>query len=169
MRAFETWGSNVSRHWFMLLYPTGDMAHDRLRDVSILQLVRLMALALSASAWIALTLATGIFSVAPEILIGFVVGSSHRILPFRFHRAHLPSTVYIALFGGLLANVLAGLAEFSATMGVSYGAVLAARRIPEDIPMLGNAFVEAFRVQDSLYYAIGLVTAVWCALHHRKN
>jgi len=169
MQGFGAWSSTVSQQWFTLLYPTGVVADDRGRDVASLYMVRILVLSLGAIAWIAMILVTGIFSVAPLIVIGIAVGSAHRFLPFKFHRAHLPSAMYITLFGGLLANVLAGLAEFSSNMGVSYISVLAARSIPEELPMLGNAFVEAFRIQDAFYYLAAAVIVIWCALHHRKT
>lgn len=168
MRAMGTWSENVSHQWQYLLYPSGVAATDKAWEVACLYGVRGMALLAGAAVWVALILGTGMFSVAPVILIGFAIGNAHRLLPFKFHRAHLPSTTYITLIGGLLANVFAGLAEFSSTMGVSYTMVLSARRIPEELPMLGNAFVEAFRVQDGFYYALAMLTAVWCALRHRK-
>ena len=85
------------------------------------------------------------------------------------HRAHLPSALYIVLIGGAAANLFAGLAEFSARMGVDYASVLSAWRIPTDLPRLGSIFVAAFRVQDVAYYGLALVAALWCALHHRKT
>ncbi len=163
------WQAQASQRWRTLLYPSGITAGDRAGDVAWLYGVRGGALLLGASLWVALVLATGVFSLAPLVLIGLAVGSAHRVLAFRYHRAHLPSALYIVLIGGVAANLFAGLAEFSARMGVDYASVLSAWRIPTDLPRLGSIFVAAFRVQDVAYYGLALVAALWCALHHRKT
>lgn len=169
MGAMSAWSANVSQQWQVLLYPAGVAAKDRVPEMACLYGVRVMALLAVSALWVAMVLFTGIFTVAPVILIGFAAGNMHRLLPYRFHRAHLPSVTYITLIGGLLANVCAGLAEFSSTMGVSYAHVLSARQIPEELPMLATAFIEAFRVQDGIYYLLAVGIAICCALRNRRT
>jgi len=165
MGVLQAWNSLHHPHWYTLHRPFQD-------DVSTDPAVRLAALlALQGLAWfgitafwVALTLTTGFFSVAPVILIGAAVGGVHLVLPGNLQRAHLPSTILAALLGGVLANILTGLAEYSSWHGISYWQVLGSRQFPADLQILGTAFIEAFRIQDGGYYLLAVITAAICSL-----
>jgi len=165
MGVLQVWNSQQHPHWHTLHWPFhGDISADpAVRLAALFGLQWLAWLGLTAL-WVALTLATGFFSVAPVILIGAAVGGVHLVLPGTLQRAHLPSTILATLFGGVLANVLAGLAEFSALHGISYWQVLGSRQFPGDLQVLGTAFIEAFRIQDGGYYLLALGAAVICSL-----
>ena len=153
-------------HWLHLRHPptqtTQRSKSDSIGLVTSLYSLRMLGLCFVVILWVAFTLKTGIFSVAPVMLIGVAVGCAHLILPNRFNRAHLPSALYITVLGGLLANVLAGLAEFSSTLGVYYLQVVGSRRIPEDVPMLATAFVNAFRFEDAIFYTLAIAASCIC-------
>jgi len=122
--------------------------------------VRMGALVIAGGLWIMLTLVSGFFNVAMVILIGAAVGNAHHLLVAVPCWAHHSSTLLLTLCGGIVANVLAGLALFSSSMGISYGQVLTARRIPEDLAMLVNLFVESFRLEDALFYTLAVTIAL---------
>jgi hypothetical protein len=125
--------------------------------------VRLGALVIASCLWVMLTLVSGFFSVAMVIVIGVAIGNAHLLLTAVPRWAHHSSALLLTLCGGLVANVLAGLALFSSKMGVSYWQVLTARRIPDDLPMLVNLFVESFRPADALFYALAVTVALFSA------
>lgn len=122
--------------------------------------VRVGALIIAGGLWIMLTLVSGFFSVAMVILIGAAVGNAHHLLAAVPRWAHHSSALLLTLCGGIVANVLAGLALFSSNMGISYWQVLTARRISEDLPMLVNLFVDSFRPEDALFYALAVTVAL---------
>ncbi|GEM_PF-6620460 len=129
--------------------------------------VRLEALVIATCLWVMLTLLSNNFNVAMVILIGAAVGNAHHLLANKPRRAHHFSAIALTLCGGIVANVLAGLALFSNRMGVTYGEVLTSRRFPEDVPVLANAFAESFRPEDGLFYALAIVVAMISARHLR--
>lgn len=129
--------------------------------------VRVGALIIASCLWVVLTLVSGSLSVALVILIGAAVGNAHHLLAAVPRWAHYSSAFLLTLCGGIVANVLAGLALFSSNMGVGYGQVLIARRIPEDLPMLVNLFIESFRPEDALFYALAVTVALFSARRRR--
>ena len=129
--------------------------------------VRVGALVLASCLWVMLTLVSGFLSVAMVILIGAAVGNAHHLLAGVPRWAHHSSAFLLTLCGGIVANVLAGLALFSSTMGIGYWQVLIARRIPEDLPMLVNLFMESFRPEDGLFYALAVTVALFSARRRR--
>lgn len=129
--------------------------------------VRLEALAVATCLWVMLTLVSGVFTVAMVILIGAAVGNAHHLLGSMPRRAHHSSAIALTLGGGIVANVLAGLALFSSRMGVGYGEVLTSQRLPEDLPVLAKTFAESFRPEDALFYALAIGIAMLSARHLR--
>jgi hypothetical protein len=122
-----------------------------------------LATVLIAGIWVFFTWLTGVFTVAFVILLGAAIGSVHLLRPKGVQRFNLPSALMLTLFGGIVSNVLAGLALFSSKMGVSYWQVLSAQRFPEDIKMLSSVFLESFRAQDLFFYVFALTTVVYFA------
>jgi len=174
MRTLSTWNDlyHLEQRWHELIHPARDRAQDPPPVRFRLFGLRLLSITAITGLWIYLVLSTGFFSVAMVILIGIGIGSVHRLLPRTMQRPHLPCALIMTLVGGVLANVFAGLAEFSYNVGVSYWQVLGARQFPEDFAMLGNAFVEAFRIQDLLYYLLALTATVVCTQirpHQKKD
>ena len=78
-------------------------------------------------------------------------------------RAHHSSVILVTLCGGIVANILAGLALYSNKMGVGYWQVLSSRRFPDDLPMLLETFGESFRVEDALFYGLAIAIAMLSA------
>jgi len=159
-------------HWFHHKHLPYNPAHkvetDKFGIVSALNGLRVLGLACVSFFWVLYTLQTGSLNVAPVILIGLAVGCAHMLLPQTFHRAHLPSALYITFFGCLIANTLAGLAEFSSILGVDYLQVVSSRRIPEDLPVLSASFIDAFQPQDAFFYALAIAASFMC-LKKRRN
>ena len=148
--------------------------HHRLRDIvhldhedgrMLLRIygVRLEALAIATCLWVILTLVSGIFSVVMVILIGAAVGNAHHLLGKMPRRTHNGSAILLTLCGGIVANILAGLALYSNKLGVGYWQVLSSRRFPDDLSMLAETFVGSFRVEDGLFYALAIVIAMLSA------
>ena len=129
--------------------------------------VRVGALIIASCLWVVLTLVSGFLSVAMVILIGAAVGNAHHLLAGVPRWAHYSSAFLLTLCGGIVANVLAGLALFSSNMGIGYGQVLIARRIPEELPMLVNLFIESFRSKDGLFYVLAVTVALFSARRRR--
>jgi hypothetical protein len=127
--------------------------------------VRVAALAAVTALWVMVTLATGFLSVAVVILIGLAIGNAHHMLSRMPRRAHYSSALLLTLCGGVVANVLAGLALYSSKMGVDYWQVLAARRTPEELSMLAGVFAESYRPEDSLFYCLAVASAALFARH----
>lgn len=125
--------------------------------------LRFLAIIATAWIWVSITLSSGIFTVAMVAFLGVLIGSSHFLLGKGNKRFHLPGALMLTLFGGLLCNVLAGLALFSHKMGVSYSQVLTSRRFPEDLQMLGNVFLESLRPQDVIYYGLAIAIVIYFA------
>ena len=160
--------SNFKKEFFMvrleiIKYFRTASDGDALSQIQILQLARVMATFLVAGIWVFFTWLTGFFTVAFVILIGAAIESVHLLTPKGIQRFNLPSALMLTLFGGIVSNVLAGLALFSSKMGVSYWQVLSAQRFPEDIKMLSSVFLESFRAQDLFFYVFALTTVVYFA------
>ena len=141
--------------------------HEDSRLLMQLYGMRFAALVAATCLWVVVTLVSGVMSVAMVVMIGAMVGNAHHLLGNVPRWTHYGSVLLLTLLGGLVANVLAGLALFSSTMGMSYWQVLSSRRIPEDMPMLVNVFVESFRPEDGLFYALAVVVAM-LSLRHLK-
>jgi len=163
MGSISTWHEDGGSRWHAFTHPVSDRKAEKTCRLLCLYGVRSIALVAVACAWVALTLSTGIFSVAMVILIGAAIGSVHLALPGALRRPHLPSALTMTFLGGLLANVLAGLALFSNTVGVSYWQVLMARQFPDDLPMLRDAFIESFQFQDAIFYLLSMVAVIFLA------
>jgi hypothetical protein len=112
-----------------------------------------------------ITLATGFLTVAMVVLIGLAIGNAHHMLSRMPRRAHHSSALLLTLCGGVIANVLAGLALYSSKMGVGYWQVLAARRIPEELSMLAGVFAESYRPEDGIFYCMAVAAAMLFARH----
>lgn len=125
--------------------------------------VRVAALVAATCLWVVVTLVSGVLNVALVIMIGAMVGNAHHLLGKVPRWTHYGSVLLLTLCGGIVANVLAGLALFSSTMGVGYWEVLTSRRIPEDMPMLVNLFVESYRPEDSIFYVLSIAVAMLSA------
>jgi len=143
--------------WEIIKYFRTATDGDALSQILILQLARVMATFLVAGIWVFFTWLTGFFTVAFVILIGAAIGCVHLLTPKGIQRFNLPSALMLTLFGGIVSNVLAGLALFSSKMGISYWQVLSARRFPEDIQVLSSIFFESFRPQDLFFYIFALM------------
>jgi hypothetical protein len=159
MGFISQWRDHHSFQWRSLKYNKRSLEAAAYPFAMQLYGVRIAAMIISAGVWVALTLFFGIFTVAVVIMVGLLVGNAHRLLP-HMHRHHLANAISLTLLGGIFANVLAGLALFSADFGVSYWQVLAARQFPQDLILLGGLFVDAFRPQDLLYYLIAIAAAI---------
>ena len=149
--------------WEIIKYFRTASEGDALGQLLILHLARVMATFLVAGIWVFFTWLTGVFTVAFVILLGASIGSVHLLTPKGIQRFNLPSALVLTLFGGIVSNIMAGLALFSSKMGVSYWQVLSARRFPEDIQMLSSVFLDSFRQQDLFFYAFALTTVAYIA------
>ena len=149
--------------WEIIKYFRTASDGDTLGQILILHLARVMATFLVAGTWVFFTWLTSVFTVAFVILLGVAIGSVHLLISKGFQRFNLPSALVLTLFGGIVSNVLAGLALFSSKMGVSYWQVLSARRFPEDIQMLSSVFLESFRPQDLFFYVFAFTTVAYFA------
>lgn len=141
------------------------LEHEESRLLMQIYGVRVGALVVITGLWILLTLTSGFLTVAMVILIGAAVGNAHHLLGRTPRWAHHSSALLLTLCGGILANVLAGLALFSINMGVGYWQVITARRLPEDVPMLVSLFIESFRAEDGLFYALAVTVTIFSARH----
>jgi hypothetical protein len=156
-------------------HPGVHLAHEEPAMLMKLYCVRVAALAAVTALWVMITLATGFLTVSMVILIGLAIGNAHHMLSRMPRRAHLSSTLLLTMCGGVVANVLAGLALYSSKMGVDYWQVLTARRIPEDLSMLAGVFAESYRPEDSLFYCLAVAASmlsarylkVWHAHQHK--
>ena len=153
-------------HW---LHEVTHLEHEDGRMLLKIYGVRVLALFVATFVWVMFTLASGVFAVAMVMLIGAFVGNAHHLLSSTQKRAHQSSAFLLTVLGGIGANVLAGLALFSSKMGVSYREVLASRRIPEDLPVLLNSFVESFRPEDGLFYLLAAVVAMLSARYFGRK
>ena len=147
-------------HW---LHDLTHLQHEKGWMLLRIYSARVLALAVTTSLWVRLTLATGVFTAAMVVLIGVAVGNAHHLLGNVPRRAHHSNALLMTVLGGMAANILAGLALFSSRMGVGYWEVLASRRIPEDLPMLLDAFVESFRLEDGFFYFLAAVLSMLSA------
>jgi len=163
MGLISTWHTDREPLWHAFTHPVSDRKTEKPGRLVFLYSVRGIALVSVSCVWVAFTLSTGIFTVAMVMLIGGSIGFAHLALPEALRRPHLPSALTMTLLGGLLANVLAGLALFSSTSGVSYWQVLTARKFPDDLSMLGGVFMESFRFQDAVYYLLSMVVVFFFA------
>jgi len=158
-----TFGHIMLNHrWW---HPEVHLAHEEPAVLMKLYCVRVAALAAVTALWVMITLTTGFFTVALVVLIGLAIGNAHHMLSRMPSRAHHSSALLLTLCGGIVANVLAGLALYSSKMGVAYWQVLTARRIPEDLSMLGGVFAESYRPEDSLFYCLAVASAMLFARH----
>jgi len=168
MKAIGTFNSHYWHHWHF----KPQLAHhynENMALVTKLYAVRLLALVLATALWVITTLSTGSFSVLPIILIGIGVGSAHHLMKTKRVNAHLTNALTLTLGGGVVANVFAGLAEFSRNMGVDYLQVLMGRELPRDFVMLKNAFVSAFQIQDLMYYALAIIMTILLTLNSTET
>ena len=158
--------TTLPHHWW---HHEEHLAHEEPGLLMKIYCVRVLAFAVVSCFWVVLTLATGVLSMAMVMLIGLAVGNAHHLLAAIPRRAHLSSAILLTVCGGLLANVLAGLALYSSKVGVSYWQVLAARSIPEELPMLTGVFVDSYRLEDSLVYILAVGAAVLSARYLRSR
>lgn len=149
--------------WEIIKYFRALSKRDGIYRTLSLLVVRLTVILMVASLWIAFTLSTGIFTTVFLILLGVGIGCTPSLMPKGLNRFHLPSALLLTLLGGLLCNMLAGLAFFSAKMGVSFWSVLLGRRVPEDIQMLVTVFIDSVRAQDLIYYAVSMAIVIYLA------
>lgn len=154
----------LNQHW---LQTARHLEHEDSRLLMQIYGMRVAALVAATCLWVAVTLVSGVMSIAMVVIIGAMVGNAHHLLGNVPRWTHYGSVLLLTLLGGLVANVLAGLALFSSTMGVSYWQVLTSRRIPEDMPMLVNLFVESSRPADGIFYALAVAVAM-LSLRHLK-
>ena len=136
---------------------------DALSRILTLHVARLAIVFLVTCLWVAFTLSTGHLTAAFVVLLGVAIGCTQFFIPKGVNRFYLPSALVLTLLGGIISNVLAGLAFFSSKMGVSYWQVLDARRFPEDIQMLSAVFLESFRPEDLFFYAFALTSVAYLA------
>ena len=99
--------------WEIIKYFRTASDRDTTGQILILHLARLMVTLLVAGIWVFFTWLTGVFTVAFVILLGVAIGSVHLLISKGFQRFNLPSALVLTLFGGIVSNVLAGLALFS--------------------------------------------------------
>jgi len=163
MGFISTWNEDRGPRWLAFMHPVSDRKAEETSRLLYLYGVRALALVAGTCLWVAMTLSTGIFSVAMVIPIGVAIGVAHLALTRALRRPHLPSALAVTLLGGLLANVLAGLALFSNHYGVSYWQVLTARQFPDDLSMLCALFFESFRFQDAAFYLMSMVAVFFLA------
>ena len=152
----------LNHHW---LQTASHLEHEDSRLLMQIYGMRVAALVAATCLWVMVTLISGVLSVAMVLMVGAMVGNAHHLLGNVPRLAHYGSVILLTLCGGIVANVLAGLALFSSAMGVSYWEVLTSRRIPEDMPMLVNVFVESYRPEDGIFYALSVVIAMLSARH----
>lgn len=150
----------INPHWWHVVTHL-----EREESLLLLEIysIRVAALIATTCLWVMLTMATGTFTVVMVILIGAAVGNAHHLLPRMPCRAHHSSALLLTVCGGIVANVLAGLALFSTQMGVAYWQVLSSRRIPEDLPVLAGVFADSFRPEDALFYLLAVVVVIFSA------
>ncbi|PLX79084.1 MAG: hypothetical protein C0616_12360 [Desulfuromonas sp.] len=154
--------------WNVTINPACEFRTDTLTDTLALFALRTFLLFTLTAVWVVQVLLTGFFSVAMVVLIGVAIGNAHWLLPKGLNRSHRTSAFPMVLFGSLAANVLAGLALFSANMGIDYWQVLAAQRFPEDMPRLAGVFADSFRIQDVFYYVLA-IGAVFYFARRKKS
>ncbi|MDG5469223.1 hypothetical protein P9J64_12920 [Deltaproteobacteria bacterium IMCC39524] len=145
--------------WLLIKHSKNFVQPDSLAQFLKLYTARFVATLLTATIWVAFTLTTGIFTVGIVILLGVAIGVAHFPLRQKPHRFHLLGALLLTIAGGMLCNVLAGLAFFSSKMGVSYWQVLVTNLSMENMQMLGGIFVQSVRPEDLLYY-MAATTAV---------
>ena len=149
--------------WEIIKHFRATSGGDALSRILTLQVARLATVFLVTCLWVAFTLSTGHLTAAFVVLLGVAIGCTQFFIPKGINRFYLPSALVLTLLGGIISNVLAGLAFFSSKMGVSYWQVLDARRFPEDIQMLSTVFLESFRPEDLFFYAFALTSLVYLA------
>jgi len=149
--------------WEIIKHFRATSDEDALSRILTLHVARLAIVFLVTCLWVAFTLSTGHLTAAFVVLLGVAIGCTQFFIPKGVNRFYLPSALVLTLLGGIISNVLAGLAFFSSKMGVSYWQVLDARRFPEDIQMLSAVFLESFRPEDLFFYAFALTSLVYLA------
>ena len=149
--------------WEIIKHFRATSGGDALSRILTLHVARLAIVFLVTCLWVAFTLSTGHLTGAFVVLLGVAIGCTQFFIPKGINRFYLPSALVLTLLGGIISNVLAGLAFFSSKMGVSYWQVLDARRFPEDIQMLSAVFLESFRPEDLFFYAFALTSLVYLA------
>jgi len=86
---------------------------DDLSCILTLHVARLATVFLVTCLWVAFTLSTGHLTVVFVVLLGVAIGCTQFFMPKGMNRFYLPSAFMLTLLGGIISNVLAGLA-FSA-------------------------------------------------------
>ena len=164
MNLQNTFGNTFfGERWLIFEHTKSSASKLAWDQITFLCGLRILAIIATALIWISITLSTGIFTVAMVVFLGVLVGSSHFLLGQGNKHFHLLSALLLTICGGLICNVLAGLALFSHKMGVSYSQVLTSQRFPEDLLILGNVFFESLRPQDVVYYGLAIAIVVYFA------
>jgi uncharacterized membrane protein SpoIIM required for sporulation len=149
--------------WLLVKHSKDFVQPDSLAQILKLYIARFVATLLIATIWVAFTLTTGIFTVGIVVLLGVAIGVAHFPLRQKPHRFHLLGALLLTIAGGLLCNVLAGLAFYSSKMGVSYWQVLVANLSMENMQMLSGVFVQSVLPEDLLYYMIATTVVLFFA------
>ena len=151
--------------WLLVKHSKDFVPPDSLTLILKLYVARFVATLLTAIIWVAFTLTTGIFTVGMVVLLGVAIGSAHFSLRQKPHRFHLLGALLMTIAGGMLCNVLAGLAFFSSKMGVSYWQVLVANLSIENIQILSGVFIQSVLPEDLLYYMVATTAVLFFAQH----
>lgn len=149
--------------WLLIKHSKDFVQSDSLSQILKLYIARFVAILLTATIWVAFTLTTGIFTVGIVILLGVAIGVAHFPLRQKPHRFHLLGALLLTIAGGILCNVLAGLAFFSSKMGVSYWQVLVTNLSVENMQMLSGVFIQSMLPEDLLYYMAATAAVLFFA------
>lgn len=164
MNLQDTFGNTFfGERWLIFEHTKSSASKLAWEQIIFLYGLRTLAIIATALIWISITLSTGIFTVSLVVFLGVLIGSSHFLLGKGNKHFHLPSALLLTICGGLICNVLAGLAFFSQKMGVSYSQVLTSQRFPEDLQRLGYVFLDSLRPQDVFYYGLAIAIVVYFA------
>lgn len=154
---------------YMLAKPSIDVTlSDPIQRVLKLYALRLGATFIIAALWAVVTFSTEMFTTSVVVLLGVAIGSVHLFLREAPRRFYLLNSLLFTMIGGLVCNVLAGLAFFSSKMGISYWHVLSTNLVPEKWPLLGSLLVRSLQATDFIYY-LGAFTAVLLFHHLHKD
>lgn len=152
--------------WLLVKHSKDFVEPDSMLLILKLYAVRFVAVLLVAVTWATVTLSTGIFTVGMVIMLGMATGSAHFLLGQRPQRFHLLNALLVTVFGGVLCNVLAGLAFFSSKMGVSYWQVLVANFNPDNLRILKVVFLQSLLPEDLIYYMAAITSVFFFAQHY---
>lgn len=158
--------TSLSDRWLIVKHSQDFVTPDPTLLILKLYTLRLVATLVTGVIWVIFTLSTGIFTAGMVVLFGGAIGCSHFLLGQKPNQFHLLNALFMTIAGGLISSFLAGLAFFSAKMGVGYWQVLITNLTPENMQFFSGVFLQGILPEDFIYYMVATMAVIFFTQHY---